>query len=189
MYFGPKSVKFGFQGLEKSIFIGSSFRFCLRFRQFWFTLGSLRLKLEGSRKGDGRKRNDPIRSFRLRFVRASACVFLFVFMVHTRTQGLLRLRFRLRFRFRRQREPSSGLHVPLALLLLLFVFFFQFFYRSIFSFKLLSKFLSILQLLSFSFSYDVRVHISSCFQYSTYSHFCSRCCSSSPFLPLLCNCL
>ena len=45
------------EGLEKGIFIGSSFRLRLRFRQHWFTLGSLRRKHDESRGGDGRKRN------------------------------------------------------------------------------------------------------------------------------------
>ena len=45
------------EGLEKGIFIGSSFRLCLRFRQYWFTRGSLRRKHDVSRRGDGRKRN------------------------------------------------------------------------------------------------------------------------------------
>ena len=37
-------------GLEKGIFIGSSFRLRLRFRQYWFTLGSLRRKQRRRRK-------------------------------------------------------------------------------------------------------------------------------------------
>ena len=50
------------EGLEKGIFIGSSFRLRLRFRQYWFTLGSLRRKHDGSRRGDGRKRNRSVPS-------------------------------------------------------------------------------------------------------------------------------
>ena len=68
------------EGLEKGIFIGSSFRLRLRFRQYWFTLGSLRRKQKRRRK-----KKEPIRSFRLRFRRASACASVSVFMVHTRT--------------------------------------------------------------------------------------------------------
>ena len=37
----------------------SSFCFHLRFRQYWFTLESLQCKLDRSRRGDGRKRNNP----------------------------------------------------------------------------------------------------------------------------------
>ena len=50
------------EGLEKGIFIGSSFRLRLRFRQYWFTLGSLRRKHDRSRRGDGRKRNRSVPS-------------------------------------------------------------------------------------------------------------------------------
>ena len=50
------------EGLEKGIFIGSSFRLRLRFRQYWFTLGSLRRKHDGSRRGDERKRNRSVPS-------------------------------------------------------------------------------------------------------------------------------
>ena len=39
---------------------GTSFHFSWRFHQYWFTLGSLRRKLDRSKRSDGRKRNDTL---------------------------------------------------------------------------------------------------------------------------------
>ena len=73
------------EGLEKGIFIGSSFRLRLRFRQYWFR-HTWKFATEARRKQKRRrKKKEPIRSFRLRFRRASACASVSVFMVHTRT--------------------------------------------------------------------------------------------------------